>query len=174
MQPQPTPDPATLLRDIAPPVDVFPYPVWMVVIAALLALILLGLLLWIIVKWCRRQAISPPLLPHERALQQLAEARAQAPTADPHQFGAQVSDILRAYIGQRYGLPATRQTSPEFLAAAADSPLFSDEKRAALSTFLEKTDLLKFAHFEATSEENLALCDSAEQVVRGDQPALAA
>lgn len=170
MQPQSTPDPATLLRDIAPPVDVFPYPVWMVVVATLLALILIGLLVWWITRLFRKKKVAPPLFPHEIALRELAEARARIESTAPFEFSILVSGILRSYIGKRYGLPATRQTSPEFLAAAASSPLFSEEKRADLGAFLEKVDLIKFARIDATTADSLALCDAAEKVVRGGPP----
>ena len=53
----------------------------------------------------------------------------------PYQFSIRVSDILRRYVTQQYGVPATRQTSVEFLAAAAKAPSFSADDKSLLEDF---------------------------------------
>lgn len=156
------------IRDIAPPIDVFPYPPWMVAVAAILALIILGVLVWLIVRWVRSRPGPPPLSPAQIALGELEKLRARAGESEPYAFSIAVSDVLRTFISNaKFRLPATRQTSPEFLAAISTSPLFSENDRTLLAGVLEKTDMIKFARMQATSADNLELVESALSFVRG-------
>lgn len=166
----PSPGETPLLRDIAPPVYVFPYPVWMVVAAGAAAAIVVGLLAFAIVRWYRSRPGSPPPTAREIALEELETARASSATRDPYEFSIEVSDVLRTYVVARYGLPATRQTSPEFLAAVSDSPQISEAMRAPLARFLEKVDLIKFARMEAVASDNAELVELAIDFVRGESP----
>jgi hypothetical protein len=156
------------IRDIAPPIDVFPYPTWMVVVAALIAAAVLGLLGWWLVRWLRNRPGTPPPTPGEIALGELERLRQRVNELEPYVFSIAVSDVLRTFIGNaRFRLPATRQTSPEFLAAISGSPLFSADNRALLARFLEQCDMIKFARVEATSGDNVELVESALAFVRG-------
>ncbi len=74
---------------------------------------------------------------------------------------------MRGYITAQYGLRATQQTSPEFLAGMADHDKFPDEQKALLAVFLEKCDLLKFARIDAGADENATLLDQASRFVEG-------
>ena len=89
---------------------------------------------------------------------------------EPYAFSIEVSDVLRTFIGKaKFRLPATNQTSPEFLAAIARSPLFSAQDRTLLGRFAEKCDMIKFARIQATSEDNVELVTSALEFVQGGQ-----
>ncbi len=180
--PAPTPDPSSPLRsgapmatpvsqsihDIAPPVDVFPYPMWMVVTAAVIAGLFLIFLIWLLVRWVRRRPAAPPLGPAAIALRELEKLRGRSRDTEPYEFSVAVSDVLRTFINDaKFRLPATRQTSPEFLAAIAGAPLFSEADRDLLRHFLEKCDLIKFARVQATSEDNSELVQSALAFVQG-------
>lgn len=170
--PPPSSSPAPVeIRDIAPPVDVFPYPTWMVVVAAVIAAAVLGLLAWLLVRWIRNRPGKPPPSATEVALGELEKLRQRANELEPYAFSIAVSDVLRTFIGNaRFRLPATHQTSPEFLAAISGSPLFSAEDRALLERFLEHCDMIKFAHVPATSGDNVELVESALAFVRGGRP----
>ena len=87
----------------------------------------------------------------------------------PYQFSIRVSDILRRYVSQQYGLPATRQTSIEFLAAAAKAPSFSADDKSLLEDFLNRCDLIKFAKYEATTSDSELLLEEAIRFVKGGQ-----
>ena len=166
----PTPGETPPLRDIAPPVDIFPYPLWMVIAAGLAALALFGLVAFLVRRWMRSRPAPPPPLPQAIALRKLDDTRAEVETTDPYLFSIRVSDILRSYISERYRLPATQQTSPEFLAAASNLPTFSEPLRESLGRFLEKADLIKFARIEATAGDSRELLDLAVQIVREESP----
>jgi hypothetical protein len=161
---------AVEIRDIAPPVDVFPYPPWMVAVAAILALTLLGLLVWWIVRWLRKRPGAPPPSAAAIALGELEKLRARVNETEPYAFSIAVSDVLRTFISNaKFHLPATHQTSPEFLAAISNSPLFSAHDRTLLACVLEKCDMIKFARVQATSADNAELVESALAFVRGGQ-----
>jgi hypothetical protein len=165
--PAATPAPPQI-RDIAPPVDVFPYPPWMVATAIAVAAILLGLLIWCVVSWIRRRPAPPPPSAATIALRELEKLRARAGEIEPYGFSFAVSDVLRKFISDaKFKLPATRQTSPEFLAAIAGSQLFTEDDRSLLGHFLEKCDMIKFARVQATGADNSELVESALAFVQG-------
>jgi hypothetical protein len=162
-----TPTPVEI-HDIAPPIDVFPYPPWMVATAIAAGVILLGLIIWFIVRWIRRRPAPPPPSATSIALRELEKLRAKAGEIKPYEFSVAVSDVLRTFISNaKFSLPATRQTSPEFLAAIAGSQLFSEADRSLLGHFLEKCDMIKFARVDATSSDNAELVESALAFVQG-------
>lgn len=164
-----TPPPATPppIRDIAPPVDVFPWPPWMVALVALGAFILLTVLIWLIVRAIRNRPKTPPLTPRQKAMRDLEALRPQVQQLDPYEFSVRVSDVLRGFVGEQFGLRAKEQTSPEFLASISSASEFTDDDRGLLERFLEKCDLIKFAHIDASSEDSAALLSSALAFVQG-------
>ena len=87
----------------------------------------------------------------------------------PYEFSIRVSDILRKYVTQQYGVPATRQTSIEFLSAVAQATPFSQEETSLLEDFLNRCDLIKFARYEATTTDSKLLLDEAIRFVKGAQ-----
>jgi len=158
------------IHDIAGPVYVFPYPLWVVYTAGAVLLALLGLLAWLLVRWWRSRPVTPPPSPREAALAKLENARSQIQALDPHAFSILVSDILRHYISVQFKLHATQQTSPEFLFSITDFHGFTDAEKKQLADFLEKCDLLKFARIEAASSDSAALLDQAIAFVKGGTP----
>jgi hypothetical protein len=158
--PPPTPAP---IHDIAGPVWLFPYPVWMVIVAALAFLALVGLSFWL----TRRKHPARMLTPRERALKAIEDWRREAPD-DSYGFGIKVSDALRTYIRDQHGLDALTRTSVEFLEVLRGDPAFTDNEKAALSEFLESVDLLKYARQSAAADDIRALLEIAERLVRGE------
>jgi hypothetical protein len=157
------------IHDIAGPVSI-PYPTWMIVAAGAAALIVLGLIVWGIIVLVRRQPAPPPPSPMAVALQHLQWLRTQVDKIAPYDFSVSVSDVLRTFISSaKFQLPATRLTSPEFLATIANSASFTESDRALLSRFLEKCDMIKFARMDATSADNTELVESALAFVQGGQ-----
>jgi len=154
-------------HDIAPPVDYSLIPPWLVFVIAFVVLSLLGLVVWWFAK--RRKPELPPKAPREIALGELGQIRAEIDRMSPYQFSIRVSDILRRYVTQQYGLPATRQTSIEFLTAAAKAPSFSTDDKSLLEDFLNRCDLIKFAKYEATTSDSELLLDEAIRFVKGGQ-----
>jgi len=154
-------------HDIAPPVDYSLIPTWLVFVIVFVSLSLLGLVVWLLAK--RRRPAAPPKLPREIALEELEQINREIEKMSPYQFSIRVSDILRKYVTQQYGLPATRQTSIEFLTALAKAPTFSAEEKSLLEDFLNRCDLIKFARYEATTSDSELLLGEAIRFVKGGE-----
>jgi hypothetical protein len=159
--------PTPAIHDIRPPLDVFPYPAWMIVTAAVLALAIVASIVTGIVLAAKKRPRTPPPTARELALRRLKEAEADLAGTEPYAFSIRVSDILRRYVSEQYHLRATEQTSPEFLAAAARSPHFTKADKDLLASFLEQCDLIKFAHVDATTEDSGSLLRQAVHFVKG-------
>jgi hypothetical protein len=154
-------------HDIAPPVDYSLIPTWLVFVIVFVSLSLLGLVVWLLAK--RRRPAPPPKLPREIALEELERISREIEKISPYQFSIRVSDILRKYVSQQCGLPATRQTSIEFLTALAKASPFSAEERSLLEDFLNRCDLIKFARYEATTSDSELLLGEAIRFVKGGE-----
>ena len=165
----PAPPPMPEIRDIAPPLDVFPWPTWMVVCAILILLAVIAGIVALIVKKIRNQPKPLPPTPREIALGELEALRPQVERQTPYDFSIAVSDVLRGYIGAQYRLHAREQTSPEFLSAISRSVKFSENEKSLLAGFLERCDLIKFARIDATSADSAQLLGSAVDFVRGER-----
>lgn len=155
-----------LPHEIAGPVWYLPYPLPVMIAAGVVLLVLLGLAVWGLVAW-RRRANRRPLTAREKALAALAAARGRAEESAPYPFSIEVCDVLRAFLGAEHHLPATTQTSYEFLQTARGSGIFDEGRLRSLTRFLEKADAIKFARAEAGSADNLELTGLAEELVKG-------
>ena len=151
------------IRDIRGPKFMFPPWLLPAVIAGavLLAFGALGLR-----RWLRRRRRPRVLLPFEIALQRLEEMRALMQPDDAREFSIAVSDVVRRYIEERFGVTATHQTTEEFLRDLLESshaPLA--RHRALLSEFLQACDLVKFAGMSLTLQNMESLHHSARAFV---------
>ncbi|MBJ7258755.1 MAG: DUF4381 family protein [Chthoniobacterales bacterium] len=168
------PIPQDLLpHEIAGPVGYLPYPLPVMIGAAVVLAVLLAVLLWCVIAWVRRRNRAP-LTAREKALAALSAARAGAEQAAPYLFSIEVCDVLRNFLSAEHHLPAATQTSYEFLQTARRSGVFDEVRFGHLTRFLEKADAIKFARAEASSADNLDLVSLAEDLVKGGQDAVAA
>lgn len=161
----------TELRDISEPVDV-PAPWWWWVLGAAGVAAALTAALW----WLRRRraarAVPRVVTPDEAALAALdALAAGGLPgAAEVKAFYLRLSDIVRRYVEERFGLRAPGQTTEEFLAAMAASPAIRASHQRLLRGFLEQADMVKFAKFAPGKEEIGASLDAARRFVRQTVP----
>ena len=152
-------------HDIAPPVDYSLLPPWVIFCGAAVALVLCGLVgWWIRGRWQRPR---PQPSPRTRTLELLDRISREIETLSPYQFSIRVSDILRRYVTDQYQLPVTRQTSVEFLAALTKASPFSEDEKSLLEDFLNRCDLIKFARYDATTEDSRLLLEEATRFVQG-------
>ena len=161
-----------LPHDIAGPVDYLPYPLPVMIAATVVLAVILTSLLWLVMAWIRRRN-RRPLTAKEKALAALSAVRPGAEQATPYLFGIEVCDVLRGFLGAEHHLPATTQTSYEFLQTARQSGVFDAGRLEHLTRFLDKADAIKFARAAATGADNLELLGLAEDLVRGGQDAVA-
>jgi len=154
-------------HDIVPPVDYSLISPWLIFATTFVALSLLGVVIWWFAR--RRKLPLPPKLPRDIALEEIERIRHEIETVSAYEFSIRVSDIMRRYVTRQYGLPATRQTSIEFLTALAKASPFSTDEKSLLEDFLSRCDLIKFARYEATSADSQLLLDEAIRFVQGGQ-----
>lgn len=156
---------AETANDIVPPVNYSLVPAWMIFVASVLVLTIIGLAVWY--GWKRLLKKKPVPTPRQRALGALNEIGNDVQRINPYQFSIRVSDILRRYVMEQFDLPMTRQTSVEFLNVIAGAAKFNDDEKTLLADFLNRCDLIKFARYEATPADSRLLLDEARQFVKG-------
>lgn len=151
------------LRDIAGPVRLERRDLTMIYVGAgaLAAIVALALLWWARRAWRRRQREVLARLPeavqrsaHDEALARLDELESSdaLDLVDRKPVYLAMSEILREYIGRRFGFPALDLTTFEIrreLTTRPGGPAAAD----LVSGWLERADLVKFAGYEASADE---------------------
>ena len=157
------------LQDIKGPIEITSWTDWAIRGAVVLgALALLAAAWW---WWRRKRPPAPPprlVPPDERARERLAAALALI--EQPERFCTTVSEIVRVYLEERFGLRAPERTTEEFLAELPRNAVLESRHKAFLSDFLTGTDLVKFAKFEPGRKELEDLHAAAVRLVEETTP----
>jgi hypothetical protein len=149
------------IEDIRPPISA-PPALWVVLLLAiLLAVAILAYFLWPNPK----ARLARPPLPKELARGRLEKAKARISTDSSYDFSVEISDILRSFIEQQFGIKAVRQTTMEFLNEASQTSHFDLAHQEKLRHFLVACDAIKFARVAAEQEESEALFEQASAFV---------
>jgi hypothetical protein len=156
-----------VFHEILPPVDYSLTPRWIVFAISFVVLSLIGAIIWWIIR--RPKPATPPKLPRQRAVEALDLMNEEVERINPYEFSIRLSDILRRFVTEQYGLPLTRQTSVEFLEQLARNAQFSGDEKTLLQDFLNRCDLIKFARYQATSADSQMLLEEAMRFVKGGQ-----
>lgn len=161
-------------RDVKAPVPypfVFALPAW----AWALIAAFVGGLIWLALR--RRPvavAVAPPPPPPDvEAFQRidglLTENLIRA--GQVKEFCDRISDILRHYLGRRFGLASMGDTSYELLESLERQTPMPQEDRNQLASFLESCDLAKFAKAQPDEQQMMGLVESARGLVTKTRPA---
>lgn len=153
------------IKEIAPPVRLpvrSRWPYYAGFAAAAVILVLACGMLW----RRRRKRAAPParvIPPHERALSALDALLAEklVERGEYKLFYIGVSDILRRFIEERYGLHAPERTTEEFLAELGNTNVLERNQKLTLRDFLKHCDLVKFAEHQPSDieiEETFSTC----------------
>ena len=149
---------------------------WGIIRWILLALAIIGLFVgaYYGVLWYRKhflkeeEVIEPELLrpADEVALEKLDEIKAQKIWKDGKvkEYQTELTDVVREYIGRRFDVQSTEKTSDETLRAI--KPLIDKELFAKLSKMLQLADLVKFAKWHTTPDENEQALSTAYEFVQ--------
>ena len=146
--------------------DIEKAPIWWwgIIRWILLGLLIAGLgvggyFLW---RWLdskrkpKEEEVDPELLrpADEVALEKLDEIKAAKIWKDGKvkEYQTDLTDVVREYIGRRFGVQSTEKTSDETLRAM--KPLIDKELFSNLSKMLQLADLVKFAKWHTTPDEN--------------------
>ena len=149
---------------------------WGILRWVLLALAVIGLFVgaYYGIQWYRKhflkeeEVIEPELLrpADEVALEKLDEIKAQKIWKDGKvkEYQTELTDVVREYIGRRFEVQSTEKTSDETLRAM--KPLIDKELFAKLSKMLQLADLVKFAKWHTTPDENEQALSTAYEFVK--------
>ncbi|MGZ8901220.1 MAG: hypothetical protein ACXW3Z_14100 [Limisphaerales bacterium] len=157
------------IRPLKGPVEIAGSFDWLWWVAAALAAAIIGWFLWRrfrLKKNVMKAAVVVP--PHRRAKDRLRGAGELM--SDPYRFCSLVSDVLRAYVEERFELKAPERTTEEFMEELRSSTKLRGDHKLLLEDFLGRCDLVKFARFEPTLPELEALLDSAYRFVEETAP----
>ena len=152
------------IKETSGPLDLPGWPPWAYwVTGGTIVALLIGGIYW----WHRRrkvaEALRPPPLAHEIAYQALEELLADrlVEAGEYKLFYPRLSNILRHYIEDRFGLRAPESTTEEFLLDLRKTDRLHGDHRKLLRQFLEHCDLVKFAELEpapADIERTVSTC----------------
>jgi hypothetical protein len=157
------------IRDIKPPIAIpngWEWAGWMLGALAVVALVFL---LW---RWWQRKKtetrIEIEIPAHERARRKLQDALDYFDRPKP--FCILVSDAVRLYLEERFGLRAPERTTEEFLGDLSRSVALTDPQKASLQEFLTACDMVKFAKYEPRRQELESLYNSALRLIEETEP----
>lgn len=140
--------------------------------AALLTAVTLAALIWGL-RRLKRHVREIRLSPRERAWAELDRLlhRGLIEKGLYKDFYIELTMVVRRYIERTHGIRAPEQTTEEFLTAAARHPRFTPPVMARLRTFLESSDLIKFAGQQATTHMADTAVATAREYVETDSTA---
>jgi len=171
-------EPEPALKDNAPPVRVMEQDLLLVYVAGVLLAAALGALLtWAIVRRLRRRTSArpgpPPRPAHEIAFEKLDRLGQYGflENADNRPFYFAVSEVIREYLGARYGFDSLELTTDELVAelrrtAGAELGIHFTE----IQGWLSACDLVKFAKISPTAAEARGTLETAIRLVSSTKP----
>ena len=157
------------IREIVAPVELErPAPRWLVPLGGTLGVLALIALVMFLV---RRRKDGPPPAPripaHETAIAALRKLVDEDLPGQGRikEFYQQISDILRHYIEERFGLRAPERTTEEFLAELGRGSVLDAAHQPLLARFLEHCDLVKFAEHQPDDDDIQRTFDSCKTFI---------
>lgn len=161
------------IRDIKPPLEI--ERDWMRIIrfvAAGVIIVLIGILVFIYIKR-RREGKSfipyrekPKRPPHEIALEELEQLLGEQllEQGQIKQFYIRISEIIRRYIEGRFFIIAIEMTTTQLINNMNEAEIETEDIRL-VEDFLMQCDLVKFAKYIPTPEENQKVMDQAFELI---------
>ncbi len=162
------------IKDIAGPVELpRPKRAWGYVTAVgAVTLLAVVAVLW---AWRRHRKGGAPVAPripaHELAYRELERVIAEnlIDSGQVKMFYVRVSDVLRHYIENRFGLHAPERTTEEFLSELQMSDTLTPEHNRLLTAFLNHCDLVKFAELQPDTGQIQKTFDACRQFIMETQ-----
>ncbi len=177
-------DTALSITDIKP-VRKAPFWFWGTFRWILLGLLIAGLAVggYYLVRWIRKKegkVVEEEVIPlrpaEEVAMEKLDIIREQKiwQAGQTKEYHTQLTDVVREYIARRFEVSSSEKTSDETLREM--KPILNDRKELydSLRKMLSLADLVKFAKWTATPDENETCLRSAYDFVRETTPVEAA
>lgn len=153
--------------DLPPPNAVpVPLPWWIGWVVGLFLLLLIGLVVWLLV---RPKPVPATLQrqPWTTAFRALTELRGRYESLPPAEMGHRVSQVLRRYLAERYAIPAPARTTNEIFEGTPERqpgvpiPRAQGLWRERFEPVARLCDDISFMPAPRTAEESAALIDDA-------------
>lgn len=145
----------------------------MYVAGIIIIVAILGFLIWYFIKTLREKNNKPKekineikLLPHEKALQNLAQLESQNlwQNGQEKTYHTLLTDTIRTYLEEQFNMDVFEKTSSELMQQIKKQKALSNS-RQALRTIFETADLVKFAKNKPTEEEHLQSMELAKEII---------
>lgn len=137
-------------------------------LAILLFLTIVSLLLkWIIPYISQKLIKTFKPKPDKRAIKALEKLQKLdlAKKEQYVEFYSRVTWIVRRFLEEQFQLKVMAMTTQEFLDQLLLHPIFKKEMQQQLQQFLQRADLVKFAHHLPTSQECHQMQQTARQLI---------
>lgn len=160
-----------------PPPDSVPVPPpwWIYWAAGLLLALLVGLVIWLLVR-PKPVPMAPQRQPLPAALRSLTDLKSRADSIPPQDMSHRVSQILRRYLQERYSVPAPARTTREIFDGAQERPTGVPIPRAQglwrerFESVARLCDDISFMPAPRTAEESVSLIDQAIGRLQEERP----
>lgn len=144
--------------------------IWPIVFWAAIALLLAGLIIWLILFLIERdKKRTHELAPETIASRSLARLDATRQNMEPNAFGLEVSETLKNYLVAKFNDPIRYETAEEFLSRFANSSIPVTHLPTAihqnLRTFISASEEIKFSKSPDTTEKTAPLLALATNIV---------
>jgi len=151
------------IQDIRGPVEILTRTPWFYRLLLILGVLaVLGVIWWALRRRARQQA----------EFRESAAARARARLSEswayveqPERFCTRLSEVVRGYLEERFGLKAPDQTTEEFLASLPQSTALDAGLKPLVEDFLTQCDWVKFAQGDPGRTECERLHQMASRLV---------
>lgn len=167
-------DNPTDIKDIVPPVEIPTnfrrLMVW--VFAGLGGFFVSGVLYWLITRFKKAQNKQEHIItirrtPHEIAYELLERLLKEDLVSKGmiREYYYRLTNIVRHYIENRFGLLAPERTTEEFLAEMAHTDKLENKHKLLIQEFLEHCDMVKYAKYGPSKIEVQETYDIAKQLI---------
>jgi hypothetical protein len=161
---------ADTIRDIKPPVNLPGNHLFLIIIAVILCILLLGVLARSLVKNRDRHSPSIQCLKrpaHETAYLALKGLKAKGlpQLGLVKEYYFRLSGIVRHYLEDRFYLRAPEMTTEEFLYSMRESAALSLRQKNIVRDFLSHCDMVKFAGYSPAKDEIKNIFSIAMQLI---------
>lgn len=132
-----------------------------------LLVLVLGLAIWTVRRMRRQARQRIRVSAYDAAMRRLGrlEQRGWPQAAEADSWYVELSDIVRRYIEDRYGVRAPELTSEEFLREAQQQLRLQPVHRELLEAFLSTCDRVKFAGYRPGESESRQALDEARRFI---------
>ena len=140
------------------------------VIASVLVVTAVFLIVLYLVKFRKK---NTALSDWEKAREELSRLKSDVAESriTPENGFIRLTDLVRGYLEKRFGLPATRRTTPEFIEdISKNGDFLPDDRKPFLRNFLESADQVKFAMAHPEKELLSNALVNAESLVDATRP----